>query len=95
MVSYQYHQQSPSSNLPFLLLGVFCVLLALVVRFCWEYLMWIWRRGSERREAPLRHRGSPRRSQPPLRKGKKPLDYYEEQEDDENYYDMDEQEQFD
>jgi hypothetical protein len=57
--------------------------------------MWIWRRGSERREAPLRHRGSPRRSQPPLRKGKKPLDYYEEQEDDENYYDMDEQEQFD
>lgn len=97
MVSYHYQQQPQSSNLPLLLLGVFCVLLALVVRFGWEYLMWIWRRGGAgalppgRREGLLRHRGSPRRSQPPpVRKGKQPLEYYEEEED---YYDYDNEEE--
>lgn len=91
MVSYQHHfNQQPHSTLPYLLLGVFCVLLFLVVRFGWEYLMWLW---NSRQPTPLRP-SSVRAAQPTQRRKvlKKPVEYYEEAED--NYDEYDDEEQY-
>lgn len=93
MVSYQnqHFNQQPQSTLPYLLLGVFCVLFALVIRYGWEYLMWLW----NNRQPTQRHRGdslgfSSVRAAPAQRRKvlKKPVEYYEEPEDEYDDFDQ-------
>jgi hypothetical protein len=88
MVAYhhqQYNQQQAQTTLPYLLLGIFCVLLVLVIRFGWEYLMWLWNSRlppSLGRRDPPRSFSSPRSGASQRRKVlKKPVEYYEEPED--------------